>query len=210
MASKDLSWKFVEQSTLEPEVIAAARAQSLELGIEPISPATGAQIAVIAAAMNATPIIEVGTGIGVSGLWLLTGAPDAHLTSIDLEVDHHEVARRHFSEAGHAAARVRLITGRATEVLPRMNERSYDLVLIDADATALLEYVEHALRLVRPGGVVLIAHALWRDTVSDPARRESTTTQLRELIADLTASPAVQVSLSPVGDGLLQIVTSKD
>lgn len=210
MASKDLSWKYVEQSTLEPEVIATARAQSLELGIEPISPATGAHIAVMTAATNATSIIEVGTGIGVSGLWLLTGAPDAHLTSIDLEVDHHEVARRHFTEAGHAPARVRLITGRATEVLPRMNERSYDLVLIDADAAALLEYVEHALRLVRPGGVVLVAHALWRDTVSDPARREPITTQLRELIADLAASPAVQVSLSPVGDGLLQIVTSKD
>ena len=209
MASKDLSWTYVEQSTLEPEVIAAARAQSLELGIDPISPATGAQVAVIAAATNAASIIEVGTGIGVSGLWLLTGAPDAHLTSIDLEADHHEVARRHFTDAGHPASRVRLITGKAIDVLPRMNEGSYDVVLIDADASSLLEYVEHALRLVRPGGAVLIAHALWRDTVSDPARREATTTQLRDLIAELEASPAVHVALSPVGDGLLQLVTRR-
>ena len=209
MASKDLSWKYVEQSTLEPEAIAAARAQSLELGVDPISPATGAQVAVIAAATNAASIIEVGTGIGVSGLWLLTGAPDAHLTSIDLEADHHEVARRHFTDAGHPAARVRLITGKAIEVLPRMNEGSYDVVLIDADASSLLEYVEHALRLVRPGGAVLIAHALWRDTVSDPARREATTTQLRDLIAELEASSAVHVALSPVGDGLLQLVTRR-
>ena len=210
MASKDLSWKYVEQSTLEPEAIAAARAQSLELGVDPISPATGAQVAVIAAATNAASIIEVGTGIGVSGLWLLTGAPDAHLTSIDLEADHHEVARRHFTDAGHPAARVRLITGKAIEVLPRMNEGSYDVVLIDADASSLLEYVEHALRLVRPGGAVLIAHALWRDTVSDPARREATTTQLRDLIAELEASSAVHVALSPVGDGLLQLVTRRN
>jgi predicted O-methyltransferase YrrM len=209
VASKDLSWKFVEQSTREPEVIAAARAQSLELGVEPVSPATGAQLAVITAATNAASIIEVGTGIGVSGLWLLTGAPDAHLTSIDVEADHHDVARRHFTEAGHPAARVRLITGRAIEVLPRMNEASYDVVLIDADSSTLVEYVEHALRLVRPGGAVLIAHALWRDTVSDPARRETTTTQLRELISELDASPAVHAALSPVGDGLLQLVTRR-
>jgi len=209
VASKDLSWKFVEQSTREPEVIAAARAQSLELGIEPVSPATGAHLAVIAAATNAASIIDIGTGIGVSGLWLLTGAPDAHLTSIDVEADHHDVARRYFTDAGHPAARVRLITGRAIEVLPRMNEASYDVVLIDADAGTLLEYVEHGLRLVRPGGAVLIAHALWRDTVSDPARRETTTTQLRELITELEESPAVHVALSPVGDGLLQLVTRR-
>lgn len=209
MASKDLSWKFVEQSTLEPDVIAAARSQSLELGIDPVSPATGAQLAVLAAALDASTMIEIGTGIGVSGLWLLTGAPDAHLTSIDLEADHHDVARQHFTDAGHAAARVRLITGRASEVLPRMNEASYDLVLIDADADSVLEYVEHALRLVRPGGVVVLAHALWRDSVADPARRDTVTTQLRELIAELASSPAVHVSLSPVGDGVLQLVTRR-
>lgn len=209
MAHKDLSWKYVEEQTVEPDVIVAARAQSLELGVEAISAATGAQIAVITAALQAGTMIEIGTGIGVSGLWLLQGAPDAHLTSIDVEADHHEVARRHFTEAGHAAARVRLITGRAADVLPRMNEHDYDVVLIDADAGALLDYVEHALRLVRAGGAVLVPHALWRDTVSDPAKRDGTTADLRELITELSASPAIHLAVSPVGDGLLQIITSR-
>lgn len=209
MASKDLSWKYVEDQTVEPDAVRAARAQSLELGVEPVSAATGAQLAVIAAAMAAETIIEIGTGIGVSGLWLLQGAPDALLTSIDSEADHHEAARRHFTDAGHPAARVRLITGRAADVLPRMNEHSYDLVLIDADAPSITEYLEHALRLVRAGGTVLVPHALWRDTVPDPAKRERTTAQLRDLIADLSASPAVHVAISPVGDGLLHVVTTR-
>lgn len=209
MASKDLSWKYVEDQTVEPDAVRAARAQSLELGVEPVSAATGAQLAVIAAAMAAETIIEIGTGIGVSGLWLLQGAPDALLTSIDSEADHHEAARRHFTDAGHPAARVRLITGRAADVLPRMNEHSYDLVLIDADAPSITEYLEHALRLVRAGGAVLVPHALWRDTVPDPAKRERTTAQLRDLIADLSASPAVHVAISPVGDGLLHVVTTR-
>jgi len=209
VASKDLSWKYVEDQTVEPDAVRAARAQSLELGVEPVSAATGAQLAVIAAAMAAETIIEIGTGIGVSGLWLLQGAPDALLTSIDSEADHHEAARRHFTDAGHPAARVRLITGRAADVLPRMNEHSYDLVLIDADAPSITEYLEHALRLVRAGGTVLVPHALWRDTVPDPAKRERTTAQLRDLIADLSASPAVHVAISPVGDGLLHVVTTR-
>ncbi len=207
MASKDLSWKFVEESTVEPEAIATARAHSLELGVEPISPATGAQLAFTAAALDARSIIEIGTGLGVSGLWLLQGAPDAQLTSIDIEADHHEAARRFFTEAGHPAARVRLITGRAADVLPRMNEHSYDIVLIDADGTSLIDYLAHALRLVRAGGVVMVPHALWHDTVPDPARRDGVTADLRGVIADLDASPAVQVALSPVGDGLLQLLT---
>ncbi|UTT61722.1 O-methyltransferase [Microcella humidisoli] len=209
MASKDLSWKYVEDQTVEPDVVRGARAQSLELGVEAVSPATGAQLAVIAAALAAESIIEIGTGIGVSGLWLLQGAPDAQLTSIDVEADHHEAARRHFTEAGHAPARVRLITGRAADVLPRMNEHDYDVVLIDADAASLLEYVEHALRLVRAGGAVLVPHALWRDTVADPAKRDGVTADLRGLIAELRESPAVHVAISPVGDGLLQLITAR-
>ena len=209
MASKDLSWKYVEQNAHEPEAIAAARTQSLELGVDAVSPATGAQLAVIAATLAADTIIEIGTGLGVSGLWLLQGAPDAHLTSIDVEADHHDVARRHFADAGHPPAKVRLITGRAADVLPRMNEGSYDAVLIDADPAGLLEYVEHALRLVRAGGAVLVPHALWHDTVPDPARRDGVTAELRGLLSELGRSDAVHVAVSPVGDGLLQIITRR-
>ncbi|MDX2025644.1 O-methyltransferase [Microcella sp.] len=209
MPSKDLSWKYVEDQTVESDGIRAARAQSLELGIEPVSPATGAHLAVIAAALRAESVIEIGTGTGVSGLWVLQGAPDALLTSIDIEADHHDVARRHFTEAGYAPSRVRLITGRALEVLPRMNEASYDLVLIDADAGSIADYLEHALRLVRPGGAVLIPHALWRDTVADPAKRDGVTAELRGIIAAISESAAVHVAISPVGDGLLQLITAR-
>jgi predicted O-methyltransferase YrrM len=209
VASKDLSWKYVEDRTVESDVIRAARAQSLELGVEPVSAATGAHLAVITAALAAENIIEIGTGVGVSGLWLLQGAPDAHLTSIDHEADHHEAARKHFTDAGHPAARVRLITGRARDVLPRMNESSYDVVLIDADAGSIGEHLEHALRLVRPGGAVLLPHALWRDAVPDPARRDGVTAELRGIVAELLESSAVHTALSPVGDGLLQIITAR-
>ena len=205
MSDKDLNWKFSDDSVVESDAVARARQQSLELGIDAISPAVGAQSAVIAAATGARSILEVGTGAGVSGIWLLTGAPGATLTSIDTEVDHQQHARANFAEAGIPANRARLITGRAADVLPRMNENSYDIVFVDADPQSVIEYVEHALRLARPGGTVLVAHALWRGRVANPAQRDDVATGFRTLLTVIASSTAVISALSPVGDGLLQI-----
>ena len=206
MAGKESSWKFAEDFTVERADIAQTRVNSIEVGVEPVSVATGAQLAAIAAATGASKIMEIGTGLGLSGLWLLVGAPEAELTSIDSELDHQLLAKAAFATAGVPSNRVRLIAGRALDVLPRMNESSYDIVLIDADPASVIEYVEHGLRMVRIGGSVLIPHALWRGRVADPAQRDETVTIFRELLQELAASDAVVVALSPVGDGLLQLV----
>jgi predicted O-methyltransferase YrrM len=210
VSEKDLSWKFAEEFVVEPAAIAIARQHSLELGVEPVSPAVGAQLAVLAAAASVTSILEIGTGAGVSGLWLLTGAPESTLTSIDVEIDYQQHARQSFLDAGVPAARIRLIAGRAKDVLPRMNDGAYDLVLVDADLGSVLDYVEHALRIARPGGIVAVAHALWRDQVPDPARRDDPVGDFRALLTTIGESAAVTTSLSTAGDGLLQIVKTGD
>ena len=205
MSDKESTWKFAEEFVSESDEIAAARVQSIEFGVDAISPATGAQIAVIVAATGESSIIEIGTGVGVSGLWMFAGAPQATITSIDSEPDFQQAAKKSFLAAGVAANRVRLITGRAHDVLPRMNEQSYDIVLVDADPLSVIEYVEHGLRLVRTGGTVLVAHALWRDRVADPTKRDDTVTGFRTLLKEIASSDAVLSSISPVGDGLLQL-----
>lgn len=210
MADNDLSWKFAEEFVLEPEAIAEVRSTSLEHGVEPISASQGAQIAVLAAATNAQTIIEIGTGLGVSGLWMFSGAPEATLTSIDLEVDHQQTAKRAFADFGIPANQARLIAGRALEVLPRMNEGSYDLVLVDADPGSVIEYVEHALRLVRVGGTVLVPHVLWRGRVADPAARDDTVSDFRTLLSEIARSSAVLSALSLAGDGLLQLTRTRE
>jgi predicted O-methyltransferase YrrM len=205
-----MNWKYSEDVVLEPAGIAHTRANSLELGIDPVSPSVGAQLGVLAAASGASSIIEVGTGAGVSGLWMMRGAPGATITSIDTEVEYQQAARAAFLADGIPANRFRLIAGRAVDVLPRMNENSYDLVLVDADTDSVIEYVEHGLRLVRRGGTVAVPHALWRDRVADPAQRDDTVTDFRTLITELSKSSAVLVALSPAGDGLLQITKVGD
>ena len=210
MADKELSWKYAEDFVVESPAILTARQHSLELGIDPISPATGAQLAVLAAASSTHSILEVGTGAGVSGLWLLAGAPDAVLTSIDIELDHQQYARTAFAADGVPANRIRLITGRAAEVLPRMNDGAYDLVFVDADEGSVLDYVEHALRIARKGGLVLVAHALWRGRVADPTRRDDTAEDFRALLTTIAESTAVSSAVSTAGDGLLQLVKTAD
>ncbi|RFA09714.1 methyltransferase [Subtercola boreus] len=203
--SKETNWKYAEDIVTEPAVIVEARAHAGELGVESVSPGIGAQLAVLAGAAAARSIVEIGTGLGVSGLWMLAGAPAATLTSIDTEVDRQQSARAAFTASGVAANRIRLITGRAKDVLPRMNEGSYDLVLVDADPESVIEYVEHGLRLVRVGGTVAVPHALWRDRVADPVQRDDTVADFRSLLSELSQSSAVITALSPIGDGLLQI-----
>ncbi|KSU55540.1 O-methyltransferase [Microbacterium enclense] len=207
MSGQQANERFVQESTVEPEHIARARAHALELGAAPISAAVGAQTAVIAAASRALNIVEVGTGGGVSGLWLLHGSPRATLTTIDNEPEHLGAARSAFIDARIPAARARFITGRASHVLPRMNEASYDIVFIDADPEGVIEYVEHGLRLVRAGGTVLIPRVLANGAVADPVRRDAVTTAYRSLIQEIQSSPAVIGALSTTGEGLLQLTT---
>lgn len=199
--------RFVLEATVEPEHIARARTHALEIGAEPISAPVGAQSAVIAAASRALNIVEIGTGGGVSGLWLLHGSPRATLTTIDSEPEHLAVARGAFADARVPAARARFITGRASDVLPRMNEASYDIVFIDADPEGVIEYVEHGLRLVRAGGTVLVPRVLGGGAVADPVRRDAVTTAYRSIIQETQGSPAVVGALSIVGEGLLQLTT---
>jgi predicted O-methyltransferase YrrM len=199
-------WAYADTFAVEDAVLEHARDASAQFGIVPVSPAVGAALALAAASGPAHTIIEVGTGVGVSGLWLLRGAPDAQLTTIDRDLDQHQVARSIFAAAGHPLRSTRFITGRAADVLPRMNEGSYDLVFVDADPESVGAHVEAALRLVRPGGSVLVAHVLQGGKVPNPAKRDRVTVAYRELLRDIREREDLLSGLSSVGDGLLHIV----
>lgn len=207
MRDLDAIRRFADEATIEPEEIARARAHALELGADPVSAPVGAQIAVLAAATGALNIVEIGTGAGVSGLWLLHGSPRATLTTIDIEPEHLAVARSSFQDARIPAARARFITGRAADVLPRMNEASYDIVLVDADPEHVIEYVEHGLRLARAGGTVLVPRVLAGGAVADPVKRDPIVSAYRSLIHETQSSPAVLGAISIVGEGLLQLTS---
>lgn len=207
MSENDANARFIRESIVEPSPIARARAHAVELGASPISAAVGSQISVLAAATGARSMVEIGTGAGVSGLWLLRGAPQAVLTSIDNEPEHLAAARQAFADARIPATKARFITGRAADVLPRMNEASYDIVLVDADPENVIDYVEHGLRLVRTGGMVLVPRVLGGGRVADPVQRDEVTSAYRSLIQETQESSAVLATVSTTGEGLLQLIS---
>jgi len=198
------SLAYAESFVAEDDVVTRARERAAELGCTPIGPAGGATLRVLAAATGARNVVEVGTGAGVSGLYLLGGmASDGVLTTIDVEGENQRAAKEAFTEAGIASVRYRLINGAAAEVLPRLRDEAYDLVLVDADKSAYAVYYQQALRLLRRGGVVAFDNALWHDRVADPSQRDTDTVTLRDLGKSVRDDDRLVSALLPVGDGLL-------
>ena len=170
----------------------------------PVLPGAGAVLTALAAATGAKAVVEIGTGAGVGSIYLLRGMrPDGVLTTIDVEPEHHRAARETYAEAGIPSGRVRLISGRALDVLPRLTDGAYDLVFCDADKSEYAGYLEQALRLLRPGGTVVFDNALWHDRVADPTERDEDTVAIRELHKEIGARDVLVPVLLPVGDGLL-------
>jgi predicted O-methyltransferase YrrM len=206
-AQKPASWAYAEEFIPESEVIEQARRRGEELGAVPVGNGAGALLRLLAAAVKAKSVIEIGTGAGTSGLWLLDGMPpDGILTTIDVEAEHQSAAKKAYLEAGVAPQRTRVITGRALDVLPRMTDAAYDMVVVDADKVEYPQYVQHAIRLLRAGGVLVLDNMLWHDKVADPAARDESTTVLRGLGKQLRDDDRLLPALLPVGDGMLAAV----
>lgn len=201
---KPASWIFAEEYVAEDEVLRDARARAQEVGVAPIGSGGGAALRFLAAAVEARAVVEIGTGTGVSGVWLLRGMrPDGVLTTVDLEAEHQRLAKEAFTEAGIPSQRVRLIPGAALEVLPRLTDGHYDLVFCDGDKREYSSYLDEAMRLLRPGGIVAFDNALWHDRVADPAQRDEETVAIRELCKTVAEHEKLLPVLLPVGDGLL-------
>ena len=201
---KPASWTYAEEFLAEDEVLAAARARAQEVRVSPIGTGAGAALQFIASLIEARSVVEIGTGTGVSGLWLLRGMrPDGVLTTVDTEAEHQRLAKKGFTEAGVPSQRARLINGAALDVLPRLTDGAYDLVFCDGDKQEYADYLAEALRLLRPGGVVVFDNALWHDRVADPAQRDPETVAIREVGVAVREHEGLVPVLLPVGDGLL-------
>ena len=189
---------------VEDELLAAARSRAEEVGVVPVGSGAGAALRFLASVLDARAVVEVGTGTGVSGLWLLRGMrADGVLTTVDVEAEHQRLAKQTFSEAGIPSQRARTISGAALDVLPRLTDGHYDLVFCDGDKREYADYLTEALRLLRPGGVVVFDNALWHDRVADPAQRDEETVSIRELGRTIAGNDELVPVLLPVGDGLL-------
>lgn len=188
----------------EDEALTAARSRAAEVGVSAVDAPTGAVLRLLAKAVGAKTAVELGTGAGVSTLWLLRGlTPDGVLTTVDADGEHQRLAKASLADAGVTSGRVRLIQGRALEVLPRLSEASYDVVFCDASRSENSDYLEAAIPLLRPGGLVVFAGALAGGKVAESTARDSETVAMRELAKVVRDDERLTAAMIPVGTGLL-------
>jgi predicted O-methyltransferase YrrM len=196
----------VEAYRAEDDVILAARDSAAQAGCAPVGAGAGAGLCFLAATIGARAVVEIGTGTGVSGLWLLRGmAPDGVLTSIDVDPEHQRTARGAFTAAGHPPSRLRLINGMGLDVLPRLTDAGYDLVFVDAAPADYPRYLDEAVRLLRVGGVVVMDGVLGAGVV-DPEADDAGTLALREAARQAQEDDRLVPVLLPLGEGLLAAV----
>lgn len=193
-----------EQSISEDTIVAAARERAMDIGAGAVTPAVGALLSMLAKLTGGKAVVEVGTGAGISGLWLLAGMrDDGVLTTIDLEPEHQRTAKQAFNEAGVGPGRTRLISGRAQEVLTRLADESYDLVFVDADPIDQPQFVVEGVRLLRPGGAIVVHRAALGGRAGDANANDAEVVAVREAARLIAEDERLTPVLIPLGDGIL-------
>jgi predicted O-methyltransferase YrrM len=152
----------------DPALAAAVRASDAA-GLPPIavSAQQGKFLCLLAGAINARRILEIGTLGGFSAIWLARGAgPQGRVVTLEYEAKHAEVARENLQRAG-VADRVEVIVGAALDTLPTLRG-PFDLVFIDADKENNVAYVEWAVRLARSGSVIVVDNVIRDGRILEP------------------------------------------
>lgn len=171
-----------------------------------ISPEQGQFMQLLAKLTGARRCIEVGVFTGYSSLAVALALPaDGKILACDVSEEFTSVARRYWKEAG-IAGKIELVLAPATETLDvrlKAGEAgSYDLAFIDADKANYTQYYERILKLLRPGGLVLVDNVLWSGRMLDKDDKSEDTAAIRAFNQALHHDERVDLSMVPIGDGL--------
>jgi predicted O-methyltransferase YrrM len=171
-----------------------------------IAPEQGQFMALLVRLIDAKFCVEIGTFTGYSSLAVaLALPPDGYVVACDVNEEWTSIARRYWLEA-RVESRIDLRLAPALDTLDAMlaagDGGHVDFVFIDADKANYLAYYERSLRLLRPGGLIVVDNTLWSGKVADPTVTDADTVALRAFNAALHADARVDLSLLPLGDGL--------
>jgi caffeoyl-CoA O-methyltransferase len=200
---------LVSVSVREPELLKQLRQETLQMGgiaRMQISPEQGQFMALLVELTGARRMLEVGTFTGYSALaCAMALPPDGEIIACDVSKEWTAIAQRYWQEGG-VSDKIHLRLGPAAETLKHLLQdgegNTFDMMFIDADKAGYDTYYELGLRLVRPGGLILIDNVLWHGSVADPADQDEDTRAIRALNQKLHTDNRVTLSMLPVGDGL--------
>lgn len=207
---------FLAPLVAEDEVLRDANRATEAAGLPAIqvSAPQGRLLTLLAQVLGARRALEVGTLGGYSTIWLARGltGPDRHVTTIEVDPRHAEVARANLARAGLSDV-VTVRVGRGVDVLAALEAEGvepFDLVFVDADKPANVAYLEAALRLTRPGAVVVVDNVVRGGAVADPDTTDERALGSRAVIERVASDPSLDGTvLQTVGtkgyDGFLLV-----
>jgi predicted O-methyltransferase YrrM len=167
-----------------------------------IGPEQGAFMALLVRLLGARQVLEIGTFTGYSSTAMALALPaDGRIVCCDVSREWTDVARRAWADAG-VADRVELRLAPATETLATLDDESFDMAFIDADKTGYDAYYEGCLRVVRPGGLILVDNTLQGGRVADPSADDDNVRAIRALNDKIATDERVDSVLLPFADGL--------
>ncbi|MGA3796355.1 O-methyltransferase [Pseudomonas fluorescens] len=180
--------------------------QALPMARWQVAPEQGQFLALLVKLTGARRLLEVGTFTGYSALCMAAALPaDGSLICCDIPGDYNATARRYWQEAG-LAGQIDLRLAPALETLAELERQGqggqYDLVFIDADKANYPAYLEHALRLLRVGGLAVFDNTLWSGRVLEASPESADTRAIQALNRALKDDVRLDLSLLPLGDGL--------
>jgi predicted O-methyltransferase YrrM len=195
---------YIREHLSEHPVLAELRERtsSMPQASMQIAPEQGAFMALLVKLTGARRIIEVGTFTGYSAtVMALALPPDGRITCCDVSQEWTAIARQAWTDAG-VADRVELHLAPAVDTLATLESASYDLAFIDADKGGYDAYYTECLRLVRPGGLILLDNTLWSGRVVDPEQDDADVTAIRAINDRIAGDERVEQVILPVADGL--------
>ena len=177
--------------------------QAMSMARWQVAPEQGQFLALLVKLIGAKRVLEVGTFTGYSALCMAAALPeDGSLICCDMPGDYNAIARRYWQEAG-LDARIDLSLAPALQTLEQLDEpEQFDLIFIDADKANYPSYLEHALRLLRVGGLAIFDNTLWSGRVLEANPESADTRAIQALNLALKNDARVDLSLLPLGDGL--------
>ncbi|MGH7626779.1 MAG: O-methyltransferase [Gemmatimonadaceae bacterium] len=202
--SDDIAAYIADLFSPEDDVLRAVRDAIGRAGMPPIAvvPETGRFLQVLLRAAGARRVLELGTLGGYSAICMARVLPaDGRIISLEISPEHAAVARRQLEFAG-VADRVDVRTGAALELLPALEGERFDAVFLDADKASLPAYFDWALRLLRPGGLVIADNTLRGGRVLDESDDDPDLRGIREFNRKLATDPRVTGLVVPIGDGV--------
>ncbi|HEX3545586.1 MAG TPA: O-methyltransferase [Mycobacterium sp.] len=195
---KSLDELFNRVLHTEDEPLTAAREAGAAAGMPAIevSAQLGKLLFLLATAIRATRVLEIGTLAGYSTINLARAVgTDGRVVTLEFEPKHAEVARDNLARAG-VADRVELIVGAALDTLPRLADRgeTFDLIFIDADKENNVAYVEWAIKLGRPGSVIVVDNIARFGRVLEPAADDHQARAVRDMLEMMGENPRLQTA----------------